>query len=76
MLLVAIHHQVEREIVGLAARVTGDEKPLSQNQYQQQVEIEREQWRKWKTRRKVIGKLRLASFPEWDTSMETLRLVA
>jgi len=76
MLLVAVHHQVEREIVRLAARAIGDEEPLSQNQYEQRLEIERGHWGKWKTRRTVIAKLNLASFPEWDTSMETLRLLA
>src|SRR5712691_11701981 len=75
MLLVAIHHQVERELVGLAARMTGDGQPLSLAEYQRQVQIERDQWRTWKTRRKTITKLKLESRAEW-TSMETLRLLA
>src|SRR5713226_7182931 len=76
MLMVAIHHQVERELVGFAARMAGDGKPISEEQYQQRVQVEREYWRNRNTKRKVVAKLKLMSFSEWDTSMETLRLLA
>jgi hypothetical protein len=75
MLLVAIRHQVERELLGLAARMNGGEKPLSRKQYQQQVEDERKLLRK-KGWSKLIAKLKLKAFADWGTSMETLRLLA
>jgi hypothetical protein len=73
VLLVAIRHQVERELVGIAARVTDDGAPLDRKQYQERMRDEREGLRHgWKP---LIGKLDLRSFPEWQGSMQTLRLL-
>lgn len=80
ILLVAIRHQVERELVLLAACVTNDGKDLDRKQYQQNVKAEREGLKKnkkdgggWEP---LITKLKLESFTEWASSMETLRLLA
>lgn len=71
MLLVAIRHQVERELVLLAARVTSDGRELDTDQYRQKVE-QLSQPGNWK---KLKSKLQLTSFAEWE-AMETLRLLA
>lgn len=76
MVLVAIHHQVEREILALAARMTDDGEPLSRTEYEQRVQTERGRWRRRQDKPEVIARLNLRSFGQWDTSMETLRLLA
>src|SRR5829696_9616736 len=45
MLLVAIHHHVERELTRLAARVTSDQRELEAEQYEQKLEEERKRLR-------------------------------
>jgi hypothetical protein len=75
VLLVAIRHQLERELIRLAARVTDDRHEMSGDEYCQRVEDERERLRSdgWKF---LIAKLRLRAFPEWNTSLKTLQLLA
>jgi hypothetical protein len=77
MVLVALHHQIERELVFLAARA--DVRPtITDQEYQKNVvglrkKMGRRDGSGWK---EVTEKLELESFAEWKTSMETLRLVA
>jgi hypothetical protein len=74
MLLVAIHHQLEHELIRVAAQKTGDGKDLSRVQYQERLQAERA---RWKTDRKsIIAKLNLNSFPEWNREFEVLRQIA
>jgi hypothetical protein len=75
VLLVAIRHQLERELIRLAARVTDDRHEMSGDEYRQRIEDERERLRTegWKS---LIAKLRLQAFPEWNTSLKTLQLLA
>lgn len=75
VLLVAIRHQLERELICLAARVTGDGHELGGEEYRHLVEDERDRLRAdgWTS---LIAKLRLTAFPEWDTSLKTLQLLA
>lgn len=77
MLLVTIRHQVERNLVKLAARVTGHGNPLDREEYVKRVTEERMALKTtdkgWKS---LVSKLKLKSLPEWASSMETLRLVA
>jgi hypothetical protein len=74
MVLVALHHQVERELVFLAARANAGPTITSQ-QYQRNVKDQRQKL-KSEGKRELIATLTLASFAEWDKSMETLRLLA
>ena len=74
LLLVAVRHQVERELIRLAACVTDDGKEINPKQYQQNVQRERKLFRE--DRNKIIEKLKLNSFPEWESSMKTLQLLA
>jgi hypothetical protein len=74
MLLVAIHHQLEHELIRIAAKKTDDGNDLSQAQYQERLRAERA---RWKTDRKsIIAKLSLNSFPEWNREFEALRQIA
>ena len=74
LVLVAIHHQVERELIRVAAQKTDDGKPLSRAEYQEHLRIERAKWRS--DRKSVIKRLKLDSFPEWDRDLEALRQLA
>lgn len=74
MVLVAVWHQVERELVWLAACVTKDGKSISREQYKKNVQRERKLY--VKDRGKMIEKLTLDSFPEWKSSMKALHLLA
>src|SRR5215469_16128627 len=76
MLLVAVWHQVEREVVNMAARVTQDGKMISREQFLTNLREERERFRKHKTKKEVIEKLELESFDEWRSSMKTLNTLA
>ena len=71
MVLVALHHQVERELVFLAARANVGP-TITRQRYQQNVKDQREQVRR-EGRKKLTATLKLSSFPEWDNSIETLR---
>lgn len=76
MMLVAVHHQVERHLVKIAARFTGDgKKQLSPEVYRRRVRDERA-WLHAKGKRRLIAKLKLNSFSEWNRSMRTLQLLA
>jgi hypothetical protein len=74
LLLVAIHHQIERELIRVAATANGSGKPLSRAQYEARVPIERDNWKK--NRKTIISRLKLKSFPEWDHELEALRQIA
>lgn len=74
MLLVTLRHQVERELVGLAARAADDGKEISGQDYQKRVRDARTEVRKrgWK---KMESTLKLNSCAEY-TCMEALRHLA
>ena len=74
MVLVAVRHQVERELVLLAARANAGT-TINGAQYQHNVVFQRDLLRLdgWK---QLSATLNLQSFTEWTTSMETLRLLA
>ena len=74
MLLVAIHHQVERELIQLAAQKTDDGKSLSRAGYEKRLRIMREKWKS--DRKSIIARLELNSFPEWNRDLEVLRQIA
>ncbi len=76
VLVVAIRHQVERELIRLAARVTRDGKDIDGKEYQQNVQKERERLRKADGWKNLSVTLSLTSSPEWESSIETLRLLA
>jgi hypothetical protein len=75
-LLVALWHQVERELVHLAARVTSDGRELSLEQYWQRINKERQQLDKHGWEKTITVKLKLNNIDEWSRSMTTLRLLA
>lgn len=75
VLLVAIRHEVERELLSLVARTSNDGKPISRRAYLDRLQDERGQLMAhgWKS---LIKRLNLTSFPEWASSMKTLQLLA
>jgi hypothetical protein len=75
MVLVAIRHQVERELVFLAARANGVT-TMDLGQYRQSVMTGRAGLIKKGGWKELSAKLNLDSFAEWGKSMETLRLLA
>ncbi len=76
MLLVSIRHQLERELVRLAARASGNAEEIGGDEYRDRVEQERERLHSKDGWKRLIAKLNLASFPEWHTSLKTLQLLA
>lgn len=72
MLLVGLWHQIDRELLGLAARAGDDGKDISPEEYQERVQ--RLPQRK-KCRAFISGALKLDSC-EGFTSLEALRLLA
>jgi hypothetical protein len=76
VLLVSIRHLLERELVRLGARVSGDGKPIPDKEYWRLVAEEREGLRRRDGWKNLAAKLNLASFAEWNVSLETLRLLA
>ena len=74
MLLVAIRHQLERELLFIAARA-GAARTITRKQYQQNVTTERLRLRQhgWKD---LTARLDLTSFAAWGESMKTLHLLA
>lgn len=72
MLLVAIRHQVERELFSLAARATDDGRTLNYAQYQRRLKKLTGDKRRWE---KLVATLNLDTVPEWGP-MEVLRLLA
>jgi hypothetical protein len=75
MVLVALRHQVERELVFLAARANVGE-TISGKQYEQNIVAQRQALRERNGWRNLIASLDLNSFPEWNTSMKVLELLA
>lgn len=81
MVLVAVRHQVERELVCLAARA-GKGQTITRREYQQSLEEQRKRLRDQNKKQQtsgwnsLIATLKLDSLAEWSTSMETLRLLA
>jgi hypothetical protein len=73
MLLVTLWHQVERELVGFAARAADDATEISGEQYQERVREERKLWRN--DRKKICASLKLKSC-DGHISMRALRLLA
>jgi hypothetical protein len=76
ILLVAVRHQVERELLSLAARVTDGEMSLTAEQYRTNVAGRRNLIRRrdgWKAVEAMLG---LESFPDWKGALRTLQLVA
>ena len=73
-LLIAVRHQVERELVLIKARANGGT-TIPQKQYEQNVINERQQLRTkgWKA---LEDSLQLGSLPQWNTSMKALELLA
>lgn len=81
ILLVAIRHQVERELLGVMARKSADGKPIARRDYLDRLRQERKLLRpgakeKKRGMKRVIKELNLTRYPEWKGSMETLRLLA
>jgi hypothetical protein len=76
VLLVTIWHEVERELVGFAARVAYDGQLILGDSYRDRVRLERELFRVGKTKHQVIEKLGLEAFPAWSAEMKTLNLLA
>jgi hypothetical protein len=74
LVLVAIHHQVERELIRMAAQKTDEGKPLSRAEYQEHLRLEHAKWKS--DRKSVIKKLKLDSFPVWNRDLEALRQLA
>ena len=75
MVLVALHHQVERELVFLAARANAGPTIIRQ-QYLKSVQDRRKQLRSKGGTSRLIVTLKLKSFTEWEKSMKTLQLLA
>jgi hypothetical protein len=78
MLLVTLRHQVERELVRLAARAADGGGEISGQQYQEKVKQLRKRLRErpreyWK---EIEDRLKLKSFCEEYKSMEALRFLA
>ena len=77
MLIVTIRHDFERQLVLLAAKITGDCQPIPSSEYLERVKQERRRVRESPNGLNVlIDKLPLHSCPEWNGSMDLLRLLA
>jgi hypothetical protein len=77
LVIVALRHQVERELVFLAACACAKVGPtITRKQYQQEVVSLREEIRNKDGWKNVIATLNLESFVEWETAMKTLQLLA
>jgi hypothetical protein len=75
MLLVAVRHQVEQELMRLSARVN-DDAVTSIREHQKAAQDERQQWNTRDGKKKIITRLKLESISGWKSSMRTLQLVA
>jgi hypothetical protein len=73
VLLVAIRHQVERELLRLAARVTSDGEQISGKQFLERLQGLQNKRNRWNT---IIVKLHLSSFPDWNRTLKTLQILA
>ncbi|MGD1074308.1 MAG: hypothetical protein ABSB15_29735 [Bryobacteraceae bacterium] len=76
ILLVAVWHQVERELIWLQARIMGGGREISREQYLQNMRKAEESWGRNDAKETIIGELKLRTFPAWESSMKTLRLLA
>jgi hypothetical protein len=76
MVLVALRHQVERQLVFIAARADTGRASMSVKEYQQNVTNERERLKQRSGWRALEAKLNLGSFSEWGRSLKTLHLLA
>jgi hypothetical protein len=74
ILLVAVWHQVERELIDAAALLAFNGQEISFDQYRNQLRNKR--WQFLKRREQFLAELGVESFPEWHSSMTTLRLLA
>ena len=74
MMLVALRHEVERELLSLAARVGGGH-AITRKQHEHNLEIQRMTLKKRDGWKKLIETLKLESFAEWE-SIEALRRLA
>lgn len=75
MALVALRHQVERELVFLAAR-TNCGGAIARSDYWHKVGDQRAMLRKKEGWKELESKLNLHNFGEWAGAMKTLRLLA
>lgn len=75
LLLVAVFHQVERELIWLAAGHSVDGVPIEFCVYQERAAKERRRWSDRKKRTVFIRQFGLEALDEWNT-IEALRLVA
>ncbi len=77
LVLVALRHQVERELVFLASRACAKVGPtVTRKQYQQNVVSLRDEIRNKNGWKNLMETLNLESFAEWGTAMKTLQLLA
>jgi hypothetical protein len=76
VLLVAIRHQIERELLRLLARLTVGGNEVGGSEYRRRLRNERKLLRKRDGWTNAIARLDLRTFPEWHSSIETLRLLA
>lgn len=74
-ILLAVHHETERGLLDIAARITPDGTPMTSDEYKSRLQAERSELRNRGGLRKLIGKLQLEDIADWR-SMETLRLLA
>jgi hypothetical protein len=77
MLLVALHHELERQLVFLSARVT--EPPgqdIPKELWHQNIAAEHRRLRKRGGWKRLAQRLKLDNREEWTSSIETLRLLA
>jgi hypothetical protein len=75
MLLLSIRHQVERQLLFVAARANHIG-TITRKEYRQNVMEQRKLLRRKEGFQKLTAKLKLRSFPEWGQSMKTLELLA
>lgn len=73
MFLVVLRHQLERELVGLAARVLDDKEEISRQEYEQEIENLRK-GNRWDMKQ-IENRLNLKACKGYK-SIETLRLLA
>jgi hypothetical protein len=76
ILLVAVRHEVERELIGLAARVSSRGTEIEGKAYLRRLSNERRLLRQRDGWKRLIMRLNLKRFRAWDSSMEALRLLA
>ena len=69
VLLVAIRHQVERELVWLAARAEPDAHEMESDEYLQHVKDEWQGLKRKEGWKSIESKLQLGSVAEWGASM-------